>query len=727
MENHTIGPLPAAVIEQYQAEIAELKKENLRLRHSEELLLEERNKISGIIKKTLGFVFLLSPDYGIHFLGDSLQQQFGGAPSSCRCYEILNHLSSPCDHCPAMKVFTTRQMISWEETLPDGHTYKVSGYPYSLGKNNLVLLVGMDISDQKIVENSLRLNEQKYKVLLKTIPDTILIVDKDYFIISFQSGSHFHTNTQSERVVGRNLKDLIPRIPADIFARLVREVLETRKQLFYEYEISRLDRFEEARFTWCNQNEVMIIIRDISERKHTEIKLSKNEKSLKHGQRIAHLGTWEYNVQTNTFASSEESYRIFGIPEKVYSVERLVKVIHPDDLSRFLETFWNSEKRSSSGGIDFRIVQPDKTIRIVHGEGNFTYDVSGKPVSIFGTVQDITERKQIEDALRESETRFRILADTTSGAILIYQDEIYVYANPAATVLTGFSLEEILVQKYWEIVHPDYRDLVISRATSRIQGKNVLSKYSVKLLHKSGESRWAEINVGITTYNGKPALIVTAFDITDHISAEERALASLKEKEILLKEVHHRVKNNLQIISSLLSLQSVALGDKEAASAFINSQHRIRSMALIHEMLYQSEDFSRISLSSYIQKLAYNLLRSYNVDTSKIRLNIEADQAFLDIEHAIPCGLILNELMTNSIKYAFVNKQEGNISIKLQKNVVTGKYVLTIGDDGDGLPAGIDLGNLKTLGMELVATLVGQLDGTIELDREAGTTFRITF
>ncbi len=601
MENHSIGPLPAAVIGHYEAEIAELQKEILRLRHSEELLIEERMNISHIMKKAIDFVFLLSPDYGIHFIGDSLQQQSGEAPSSCRCHELLNHLSAPCDHCPAMKVFATGEMNSWEETLPDGHTYKVSGYPYSRGTTNLVLLVGIDISDQKLVENSFRLNEQKYKVLLKAIPDTILIVDQDCFITSFQPGPHFHSNTQSERVVGMNLKDLIPGMPADIFAGLVREVLKARKQLVYEYEIRRLDRFEEARFAWCNHNEVMIIIRDI------------------------------------------------------------------------------------------------------------------------------TERKQIEDALRESDTRFRILADTTSGAILIYQDEIYVYANPAATELTGFSTRELLDHKFWEIVHPEYRDLVISRAAARIVEENIPSKYSVKILHKSGENRWAEINVGITTYNSRPALIVTAFDITDHIRTEERALASLQEKEVLLKEVHHRVKNNLQIISSLLSLQSAALGDKEAALAFINSQHRIRSMALIHEMLYQSEDFSRISLSSYIQKLAYNLLRSYNVDTSKIRLHIEADQVFLDIEHAIPCGLILNELMTNSIKYAFVKKHQGNISIKLQRNAVNEKYVLTIGDDGDGLPTGIDLGHLKTLGMELVATLVEQLDGTIELERGEGTTFRITF
>jgi two-component sensor histidine kinase len=214
---------------------------------------------------------------------------------------------------------------------------------------------------------------------------------------------------------------------------------------------------------------------------------------------------------------------------------------------------------------------------------------------------------------------------------------------------------------------------------------------------------------------------------------ETRLKASLNEKEVLLKEIHHRVKNNLQIISSLLNLQTGHSKNEEASQIIQESQNRIRAMALIHETLYQSRDLAKIDFAEYIHNLAYHLFISYNVSSVVIHLNVEVDDVFLSINTAIPCGLIINELVSNSLKYAFPRSLAENrknvrneISIALNKEADE-MLVLIISDNGVGLSPHIDYKNTTTLGLQLVNTLTEQLDGIIELQQQQGTTFKIVF
>ena len=213
-------------------------------------------------------------------------------------------------------------------------------------------------------------------------------------------------------------------------------------------------------------------------------------------------------------------------------------------------------------------------------------------------------------------------------------------------------------------------------------------------------------------------------EFADRKKAEGQALAMLGEKEVLLKEIHHRVKNNLQIISSLLSLQSGSSSEESLAKKFRDSQDRIRTMALIHEKLYQSSDLSHIDFGEYVGSLTGYLSRSYQVG-GKVRMDLDIPDISLDIDVAIPCGLIINELVSNSLKYAFPEGQSGKIYISLAQG--TGGYELTVGDDGKGLSQGFDFHTSPTLGLLLVNTLVEQLDGTMVLDGIHGTCFRITF
>ncbi|MBU7030574.1 MAG: ATP-binding protein, partial [Theionarchaea archaeon] len=200
---------------------------------------------------------------------------------------------------------------------------------------------------------------------------------------------------------------------------------------------------------------------------------------------------------------------------------------------------------------------------------------------------------------------------------------------------------------------------------------------------------------------------------------------SLREKEVLLREIHHRVKNNLQVISSLLNLQSAYIKDKQYAEMLKESQNRIKSMALIHERLYQSETLANIEFSTYVRTLVSGLVCSYGVSADHITLTIDADNVFLDVDAAIPCGLIINELVSNCLKHAFPDRK-GEVTVALHS--VDGQIELVISDNGVGIPDNIDFKNTETLGLRLVTILAEeQLNGEITLDKSKGTAFIITF
>jgi two-component sensor histidine kinase len=214
-------------------------------------------------------------------------------------------------------------------------------------------------------------------------------------------------------------------------------------------------------------------------------------------------------------------------------------------------------------------------------------------------------------------------------------------------------------------------------------------------------------------------------DISDLKQAEEQIKASLKEKEILLKEIHHRVKNNLQIVSSLLNLQSRNEKDQKIRDIFSESINRVKTMANIHSLLYQSKDYARIDFTRFVRELATQMHLSYDPNREFAVINTRVTNVFLDISMAIPCGLIINELMSNAMKYAFPPGRRGEINITMYRE--NGHVRLTVSDNGVGFPEEINFRETESLGLQLVNDLVEQLDGAIELNKDTGTEFRITF
>jgi len=221
-------------------------------------------------------------------------------------------------------------------------------------------------------------------------------------------------------------------------------------------------------------------------------------------------------------------------------------------------------------------------------------------------------------------------------------------------------------------------------------------------------------------------VVVNSRDVTEQKRAQEQVSTSLKEKEVILKEIHHRVKNNLQIISSLLNLQSRHIGDEGIREVFRESQDRVHSLALVHEKLYDSRELARIDAASYVRSLASNLFHSYGVNPDRIRFAVDVTQVELGIDSAVPCGLVLNELVSNALKHAFPDDREGRLVVELRRED-GGRMRLRVSDDGIGLPKDLDFRRAESLGLQLVNILVSQLDGSIEVTAGDGTTVEVTF
>jgi PAS domain S-box-containing protein len=277
-----------------------------------------------------------------------------------------------------------------------------------------------------------------------------------------------------------------------------------------------------------------------------------------------------------------------------------------------------------------------------------------------------------------------------------------------------------------EIMAPEQRD-GIRKIYEQVfsEGKSVVSIETFVRTDK--KEYYFETNYNPIKQNEEvTGIAIFSRDITEKIKSERENKSALKEKEVLLKEVHHRVKNNLQVISSILNLQTSYVKDKETANILKECQNRIKTMAYIHESLYQTKDFSQINFTEYITNLVKNLFYSYDANQQKIRAIFDIDTIFLNLDTSIPCGLIVNELVSNALKYAFTENSEGAVKIEI-KHTKDNKIKMIVADNGKSIPENIDFRNTETLGLQLVTILAEQINGTIALKRTKGTTFEIIF
>lgn len=383
-----------------------------------------------------------------------------------------------------------------------------------------------------------------------------------------------------------------------------------------------------------------------------------------------------------------------------------------------------------------------KTLTPIHYDANPVTSTSGKKRYQSGwiipqlnngnfngaicTVIDQTKRKEAEAALEKSETYYRTIFESTGTAsIIIGADNIIKMANKKSEEFIGYNVDEIENKIEWtSFVHPDDLErLEEYHKMRRLTPNDIPSEYEFRLIDRDKNEK--QIMLYVSLIPGTNDSVVSLLDITERKKSEVAIKNSLKEKELLLQEIHHRVKNNMQIISSLLNLQRSYIEDEKIASILKDSQGRVKSMALVHEKLYQADDLAEVNVAEYIRSLTTSMFHNYSVQPG-VDLSLDVGEVFFDIDTAVPMGLIINELVSNSLKYAFPSNTTGKICISLQQSAEVDRYLLKVADDGVGFPVDIDFLNSPSLGLQLVKTLVNQLNGTIELDRNKGTCFKIS-
>jgi|GEM_PF-4599130 len=361
-------------------------------------------------------------------------------------------------------------------------------------------------------------------------------------------------------------------------------------------------------------------------------------------------------------------------------------------------------------------------------------DAAGAVRYVIPAAVDVTDRRRAERAVRESEERFRAVFESLAEGVVV-QDAAgaIMTCNDRACAVLGLTRDQMTgrtsVDLRWRTVYEDGTPLPGEEHPSMRVLRTGLPVFdSVMGIHTpDGELRWLLVNavpVRCTGDGPGPATVASFHDITAARALDERVRASLREKELLLKEIHHRVKNNLQIVSTLLDLQSDFTTDRAALTMFAESRSRVKSMALVHERLYKSHDVARVDLGDYTRALAADLFRAYRASDEVVRLDVDVTAPPLSLDVAIPCGLLLNELMSNCFKHAFADGRTGTLRVALAAD--GGAHELTVADDGPGLPPGYDFRNAASFGLQLVSTLVEQLGGTIGVGGP-GATFTVRF
>ena len=478
---------------------------------------------------------------------------------------------------------------------------------------------------------------------------------------------------------------------ADAFNRMARDLRETRSQLVEKEAL----RMSEAR--------------------------------LNEAQRIAHVGTWGWDISTNVLNWSDELFRIYGFePGSIAPDYDLVLAqMHPESKDEFMNAIDAALKEDRHFEMDYRFFKKDGTVAVLHTLGKVFRDASGAPVRMQGIVQDITARWRAEEALRGSEEKLRTFFESANDAIFMLDLEgNFIDVNKAAHERLGYSREEMLSMNLAHLDSPDFAAKVPERIRQVVTQGQVV--FEAAHMRKDGSVMPVEVNSRAIDLRGKQVIFSVIRDITERKAADGKINSALAEKETLLKEIHHRVKNNLQIVSSMLHLQSGYIKGDEAKGLFEESKKRIDAMSLIHEKLYRSKDLARVDFREYVDGLICNLSALSAEDYDRIEMRAEIEGVILDVDNSIPCGLIINELITNALRHAFPDGRPGEITIGMYIDG-EGRVVLSISDDGIGFPRDIDFRSTQSLGLQLVTTLVGQINGVIELDRSRGTSFKVVF
>lgn len=500
------------------------------------------------------------------------------------------------------------------------------------------------------------------------------------------------------------------------------------------------NRFQckDGSYRWLSWNSYPILeekliyasARDITDLKNYENAIKKSEERYALTIDAVNEGLWDWEIPTGKAYFSPTYYTMLGYEDKEFpaSYSSFESLIHPEDLERVEKQLKEHVKKGEGYTIDFRLKTKDDKWLWIQSKGKVVKtDENGNPVRMVGTHTDITQQKNAEEALKESRIKFKSIFENAGEAIILFDPKgKIIEANKMIEKLFGFSRDEFIGQNFEKYIAPLIDLNAVSAFNDVLLGKKAKSM-ELSIKNRDGErlSLIAHPSVLKNEDNTIKGIIIILEDVTHLKHAEMELKQSIKDKNVLLSEIHHRVKNNMQIISSLLNLQSSHVDGDETRSLLKESQGRVKSMAMIHEKLYQSTDFSHINFGKYIEELVLDLFHTYGVNKAYIKPDIQVGDFQINLDTAIPCGLIINELVTNSLKYAFPNNKKGTVKVEFKS--IGDEYLLIVADDGVGLPENFEMDNRDTLGMQLVSSLIEQLEGEMVLDKTVGTAFKMKF
>lgn len=596
-----------------------------------------------------------------------------------------------------------------------------------------------EINERKKTERILFANQKYTRLLIESSLDIICASDKNGNITEFNPAAQKTFGYELHEVLGKHVKMLYAdpndstHITEDELIEngiYVGEVLNKKKngEKFISFLSASVLKNEAGEIVGA-----MGVSRDISESKKAEQELRDSEERYRAIYNQVYVGIAKVSLEGQFLQANQQLCKILGYTNEELCQKSFVDITTPEDMERTV-AYWDkfllghTEKESyekkyfhKSG----RVVYVNLTISMVK-------DADGKAAHFIGVFQDITQRKKNEQEQQVQAAKLNAIFDSGSHLIWTVDTDscltsfnknfsLYIQQQYDVETMIGLSMIEGNV-----FSNEEYNNFWISKYSQTAAG--IPQYFETKFINKLRGDIWYEIFLNpIFDDKGKVVEISgIGHDITEKIISNEKIQQSLAEKEILLKEVHHRVKNNLQVISSILNLQSSYVKDQNTLNLLRESQNRIKSMAFIHESLYQTKDFSNINFSEYVVNLSQNLLHTYSDSKFEIKLNLDIQIKFLILDLAIPTGLIINELVTNAIKYAFNNEtNENSISIAMINEDENIKLIVE--DNGVGLPSSINFRDTESLGLQLVVTLVDQINGKIELDNTKGAKYSIVF
>jgi PAS domain S-box-containing protein len=346
--------------------------------------------------------------------------------------------------------------------------------------------------------------------------------------------------------------------------------------------------------------------------------------------------------------------------------------------------------------------------------------------------KEMEQRQIISETLRDSQQQYYDTMEASQAGIFIISDNLFTYINTSLAGLFRLEQAEMIGTNPLDLISDEDREMVHDNMRRRFAGEEI-PPYRIRCIRGDGSSFYGEVWAKIAVWQQRPVMVGTISDVSDlklneeKIQQQDKQLQqSLEEKEVLLREIHHRTKNNMMVVISMLDLQMAEVEDTQVKTIFREMEDRIRAMALVHEKLYQSQNLSEIDAESYIKEIAESLIANM-VLGDRVQLELDVATLSINIDYAVPLGLVINEIVTNSVKHAFPDKRRGVVTIELKRSPKK-EIELFIGDDGVGLPPRFDVLNSTSFGMQIITSLVRmQLSGTIKVDRSSGTGYSIKF